>query len=478
MQRPNILILYTDQQRWDALGANGNRQIRTPHLDRLAEQGTCFGRCFVQNPVCMPSRVSFLSGQYPSTLRITHMGVPVPEDLLTLPRFFGRAGYHCANIGKLHFLPHANRDHRQPHPDYGFDHLEISDEPGCYEDAYRAWIRRTQPEQLPHLSVGLPPATATWYRTMGVADSVAHPPSQGGGRFDFRGPIAFPGDEQATHSAFVADRTIDYLAARARTSEPFCCIAGFYSPHAPWVSPQRFIDMYQADDLPAESIGPKGEADRQRRAAETGFDYGSPDHLRRAAQGYYAMVSEVDHHVGRIMQALAAAALLDNTVVVFTSDHGEWLGRNLRFGKGYPADDAVSRVPLVIRAPGMPARRRVDAMVEAVDVMPTLAELAGLQIAPSFQGRSLAPLLSGRTDQGRSSALLEHTGYRSLRLERAHYLLHTDGREMLFDLDRDPAEHTDVAADAAYATLRVEARHMLATRLIECERPLPRIWPY
>ncbi|MXZ23046.1 MAG: sulfatase-like hydrolase/transferase, partial [Caldilineaceae bacterium SB0665_bin_25] len=157
MRRPNFLIIYTDQQRWDGLGANGNQDIHTPHLDRLASQSVNFDHCFVQNPVCMPSRLSFLTGQYPSTLGITHMGVPVPEDTVTLPRLLAPCGYRSANIGKLHFQPHANRDHRTWHPPYGFDHLEISDEPGSYEDAYRAWVRRLAPGPRPHGSRGPAP---------------------------------------------------------------------------------------------------------------------------------------------------------------------------------------------------------------------------------------------------------------------------------------------------------------------------------
>ena len=131
MKRPNILIIHTDEQRWDALGANGNPHIRTPHLDRLAREGVNFDHFFVQNPVCMPSRISLLAGQYPSTLGLQHMAVPVPEQVMTLEHILGRSGYATACIGKLHFLPHANRDHRELHPAYGFDHLEISDEPGC-----------------------------------------------------------------------------------------------------------------------------------------------------------------------------------------------------------------------------------------------------------------------------------------------------------------------------------------------------------
>ena len=175
MNRPNILLLTTDQQRWDALGVNGNPDIHTPHLDRLAREGLNLDRFFVQNAVCMPSRLSMLTGQYPATLGIVRNGVPVPEDTVTLPHLLRNYGYTSANIGKLHFLPHANRDHRDVHPAYGFDHLEISDEPGCYEDAYRAWVRARRRTRWTTISVGLPPATEVWQETMGVDDGIHHP---------------------------------------------------------------------------------------------------------------------------------------------------------------------------------------------------------------------------------------------------------------------------------------------------------------
>ena len=262
MQRPNILLLYTDQQRWDALSANHNSEIITPNLDRLAGQGINFTDHFVQSPVCMTSRISLLTGQYPATLGITHMGVPVPEDAVTLPTLLQSYGYFCANIGKLHFLPHANRDHRIPHPAYGFDHLEIADEPGVYEDAYRAWVRHVAPDQLDHLSVGLPPATDVWYRTMGIDDTVNHPDL--GERSDFQGAIPFPGDEAYTHSAFVAEQTIAFLE-RQTGAQPFLCIAGFYSPHAPWVVPQRYLDMYDPEALTLPDFPPEIESQRTRR---------------------------------------------------------------------------------------------------------------------------------------------------------------------------------------------------------------------
>ncbi|MBC2602930.1 sulfatase family protein [Puniceicoccus vermicola] len=377
MSAPNILILTTDQQRWDALGANGNSSIRTPNLDRLSASGTNFDHCFVQNPVCMPSRVSFLTGCYPSTLGITHMGVPVPPEAVTLPRLLRSSGYYSGCFGKLHFLPHANRDHREVHPDYGFDELQVSDEPGVYEDAYRAWVRRTDPEQLDFLSVGLPPARHDWQRIMNQPDGICHPSHEK--RSDFEGAIPFRGKDSVTHSAFVADRTINFL--QRQTRQPFLCVSGFYSPHAPWVVPQRFLDLYDPDafdllDHP-DDLATLTEAEKS--------------HLRAAWHGYYAAISEVDFHIGRILDELEAQNLLDSTIIVFTSDHGEWLGEQGRWGKGYPGTDSVARVPLLVHAPGTGGGRGTTStgIVEALDVVPTLLELTGVQQAPHLQGGKL-----------------------------------------------------------------------------------------
>ena len=467
MRRPNLLVLYTDQQRCDALAANGNRDVRTPHLDRLASAGVNFDHAFVQNPVCMPSRVSFLTGQYPSTLGITHMGVPVPPDAVTLPRMLKSYGYLSANIGKLHFLPHANRDHRLMHPDYGFDQLEVSDEPGCYEDAYRAWVRRKAPEQVDLISVGLPPAAERWYETMQVRDAVEHPAE----RFPRRA-LAFRGASELTHAAFVAEQTIEFV--RQHRGRQWLCVAGFYSPHSPWVAPREFLDLYDPGRLTLPEYPPEIGA---QRAASLCPD----EELRAARHGYYAMVSEVDHHVGRILTCLDELGLADGTIVVFTSDHGEWLGEHLRYGKGYPGDDCVSRVPLIIRWPAGVQRpgRTSAAIVEAVDVVPTLLECAGIQVPPHLQGRSLLPILAGSdADPGRDAALMEHTGWKSLRTRRYRYIAEAGGKEALYDLEVDPGEYADVANDPGYAEVLAEMRGKLLRRLIELERPLPRVWPY
>jgi len=480
LRRPNILLLVTDQQRWDALGANGNPDIRTPNLDRLAAEGVNFDHCFVQNPVCMPSRASFLTGQYPGTLGITHMGVPVPPETVTLPRLLRNAGYRSANIGKLHFLPHANRDHRTVHPDYGFDQLEIADEPGPYEDAYRAWVRRIAPDQLDLISLGLPPNAAIWREAMGVDDPIAHPDE----RFPKRA-VPFHGRADLTHTAFVAEQTRAFIGARH--GSPWLCVAGFYSPHSPWVVPQEYLDRYDPATFRLPIFPPEVEA--RRGAVEPGAPHdsiaraaASDDELRAARHGYYAMVSEVDDQIGRILEELEATGQAEETVVIFTSDHGEWLGEHLRYGKGYPGDDAVSRVPLIVRWPGGQRRpgRTVDAIVELVDLLPTILECAALPVAPHLQGDSLAGLLAAEEGAAAAhdDALMEHAGWKTLRTARFRYLIEADGREALVDLDNDPGEYRDVAAEPGYAAALAEMRWRLLRRLVARERPLARTWTY
>ena len=463
MRRPNILLLYTDQQRWDALGANGNAEIRTPNLDALAGQGLNFDHFFVNNAVCMPSRMSMLTGLYPATVGVMDNGAPLPADAVTLPRMLGTYGYTSANIGKLHFLPHSCRDHRRAHPDYGFDHLEISDEPGCYEDAYRAYVRARAPDQLDRISVGLPPATAAWQKMMVIDDGIAHPEE----RFPKR-PVAFRSRGDLTHTAFVAEQTMEFI--RSRRAGPYLCIAGFYSPHSPWVAPQEFIDLYDPARL---TIPPFPEQLQQRRIAK-GF---TDEQLRAARQGYYAMVSEVDHHVGRILRCLAEAGQADETIVVFTSDHGEWLGEHLQYGKGYPGHDGSSRVPLIVRFArgGAAGGRTVGRFAEAVDLLPTLLAWCGVPVPPHLQGM---PLPVDDRAECRRGALTEHDGWKTLRSEGIRYTLHADGRESLYDLRRDLGEYHDVSADPAYAGSLADHRKELARRLIDRERPLPRAAAY
>nr|MBA2247808.1 sulfatase-like hydrolase/transferase [Chloroflexia bacterium] len=184
----------------------------------------------------------------------------------------------------------------------------------------------------------------------------------------------------------------------------------------------------------------------------------------------------------RILDQLDTLGIADETMVIFTSDHGEWLGKYGRYGKGHPADDAVSRVPLIVRAPGTECQvSTVETIVEAIDVLPTILEYAAIQIPPTLQGRSLMPLIrpEGSGDPGRpESALTEHHGWKTLRSERFRYLVEDSGREYLFDLESDPDEMVDVSGRPEHASALAAQRHALLGRLIARERPRPRTWTY
>lgn len=453
-------MIYTDQHRADALGAAGNSEIHTPNLDRLAQSGTRFTNHFVQHPLCMPSRASTLSGQYPATLGITSMGVPIPESTELISHMLARAGYRCANIGKLHALPHANRDHRATHPDYGFHHLQISEEPGVYPDAYTAWLDRVAPGVSAKINMGLPPARATWNQLMDGTDS-AEP------RDDYLDIVPWSLGDGLTHTAFVADATIDFVRRQQRAG-PFFCIAGFFAPHAPYTVPAAFLEAHPVETLSLPAFSADEEA---QRLTNPRF---SDVNLRRVKQGYYGAVCEVDHHVGRILDALESLGLTDETVVVFTSDHGEWLGDHLRYAKGTPVDDSVLHVPLVWSGPGIEPTT-VASVVEAVDIVPTICALAGVQAPLSLQGQNLF----GRTDVAtRQSARSEGAGWRSLRTRSHRYTLAADGTETIRCLDQDRHEHHDLGPTDVPAETLSDLRHELNVNTLVAERPLPRTFPY
>jgi arylsulfatase A-like enzyme len=424
MKRPNVLLLFTDQQRWDTIRAAGNPRIHTPNLDRLAQQGVLFENAFCNSPVCMPSRQSMLTGQYPSTIACSTNGVELSEDAPTLATTLKPYGYHTANLGKLHFKNHPNRDHREPHPSYGFDHLVMSEEPGCYDDAHIKWVEAHDPSQVENCRCSTPPA---WTGT-----PVVKQPR------DPHEPYLFEGPEHLTHSAFVADETIDFI--RGHAGGPFFAIAGFFAPHAPVNPPNRFVDMYDASELPLPIMN-EGEGDLGLSDAE----------WRTVKAYYYALVSHVDDQVGRILATIDELGLRDDTIVVFTSDHGEHLGDHGFVHKGPPGYDSCAHVPLLVSWPGViPGGQRKAELIELVDLAPTLVDLCGVQTPPAFQGRSFTGLVRGDEYEGRSSAFLEFrvpfgVSWKTVRTHDLKYCLSPGGEELLFDLRNDPGELTNVA---------------------------------
>ena len=453
MKRPNVLIMYTDQQRWDSIGAGGGELARTPNLDALAARGALFDNAFCNSPVCMPSRMSMLSGQYPSSVGVCCNGIEMPADIPCVHNVLDLYGYDTGNIGKLHFRNHASqfRDHREPHPSYGFDTLILSDEPGCYDDAYIKWVERHDPAAVDACRASTPPA---WTG----APVKKHPR----GTAD---PYVFEGPEELTHTAFVAEETIEYV--RRNRDRPFFCIAGFYAPHCPINPPKRFAEMFDVDAMPLP-----------RRNEGEGANV-SDEQWKKTIAYYHALCSHVDDQAGRILAELDALGLAEDTIVVFTSDHGEHLGDHGAVGKGR-AWDSSSRVPLIVSYPrAFGAVGRKAEIIEHVDLVPTILDWCGVQKPPFMQGRSFRGLLDGGEYAARDSAFMEirhplQSSWKAVRTLEYLYSTSNAGREELYILADDPHQLTNVAGDPARASDLAEARNALLRRWFDVEKQYPR----
>jgi arylsulfatase A-like enzyme len=457
MNKPNILFITTDHQRYDCVRANGNRHIQTPVLDRMASEGISLERCYVQSPVCMPSRASIWTGRYPQNHRVTDNGIALPKTEATMPRAFQQAGYRTANIGKLHFLPHYGRDHTKndvEYAGYGYDTNLLSDEPGCYPDAYIRWVERVAPQHLAAVRVPLPV------------------PGQDNGRNHFQGWI-FGAPEEYSHPAWIASEACKFLSGYDK-AQPFFLSLGFYAPHPPLNPSKRFFNLYDPYALPMPTQHPSDMEKSSLRNITS-------EQWRQDIAYFYAMCSMVDHYVGCVVEVLRQAAMLDDTIIVFMSDHGDALGDHGMVNKGPANYESIIRVPCLIRWPngGLTAGRRVKGLVEAVDIFPTLCELAAVPTPKGVKGQGMKSLFKGERSQGRTNTLTEfknpRTGLsvKTLRTEDFKYFRFNGGREILYDLREKDQEVFNRADDSRYASDLATLRELLLSRLVEAEDDLP-----
>ncbi|MDP9363987.1 MAG: sulfatase-like hydrolase/transferase [Chloroflexota bacterium] len=479
--RPNILCICTDQQRYDALGAYGNGTIRTPGIDGLARDGVLFERCYVQSPVCAPARASLVTGRYVHAHGLWANGVALPGHLPLFPRALADAGYDCGLIGKLH-LAAAFGGRTESRLDDGFRFFAWSHDPShpSPENAYHRWLEARFPEQY---------AAAT----APGAGRRGHEP----GRFD-----AMP--TEAHYSRWVRETAVEFLRLERDPDKPFFLWANFYDPHHPFVVPREYLDRYDPATLPTPIDEPAGlagkppvqaEASRESYAGKArGFADYSPEELREAIRAYYAMVTLVDDETRAILAALDELGLAEDTLVVFTSDHGEMLGDHRLMLKGPMLYEPAVRVPLILRWPGrLPAGERRPEIVEWIDLCPSFLAAAGLPPLLGNQGLDLLPLARGEGDATRRDwALCEYrdSGHpyepsvHVTMLVRGRYKLNVyhglpaTERERtgeLYDLEADPDELSNLWDDPAHASVRVELEEFLLDTLVATEdRSQPR----
>lgn len=416
MPRPNILLLFTDQQRADTLRAAGNPVIVTPNLDRLAREGVLFRSAYTPSPVCVPARCSLVYGQYPHRTGCADNGDPMPDDRPSLMQLLSEAGYRTHGIGKMHFSPDLQALR-------GFQTREHQEElrARVEDDDY---LRTLQANGFGHV-----------YDPMGCRGEMYYVPQ----------PAQVPARLHATQ--WVGDRAVEFIREAGR-EQPFFLFASFIHPHPPFSPPTPWNKLYRGPLMPLPKRPEQCEAlhtfmnrfQNRYKYRDNGLD----NNLLRVMRAYYyACISFIDFQVGRILAALEEMGQLDNTLILFTSDHGEFLGDYDCFGKRSMLD-AAARVPLIVRYPQRftPGQRR-DVPASLVDVMPTFLSAAGVDASRyALQGSDLAELATSGAErmvygQFQRGAL---GVYMALNRRWKYFYSAPDRREFLFDRAQDPEE--------------------------------------
>ncbi|MFH5183499.1 sulfatase [Paenibacillus sp. TAB 01] len=475
MQQPNILWICTDQQRYDTLGCTGNSFVKTPNIDRLASKGVLFENAFSQSTVCTPSRASFLTGRYPRTTRCRQNGQNIPEDEVLVTRLLADHGYGCGLSGKLHISachPQATfAGERRIDDGYHQFHWSHHPENSWPTNEYIQWLQ----------------AKGKDFKPEPIEDC----------NYVQAGPNA--ADHQTT---WCTEKATQFIEANERFSKPWLFSVNMFDPHHPFDPPidylQRYLDRLEDIPLPNYVEGELEDKTYVQRFDHNGA-YGMPklypfskmsanDH-RYLTAAYWAMIDLIDEQVGRMLDALERTGQLDNTIVIFMSDHGELLGDHGVYLKEPFFYEPCVHVPLIISYPGRYASgTRVKDLVELVDIAPTLLEAAGLPKYPGMQGKSLGKLLSGEpsgSEKHREDIYCEHynasskqdgvggfaTMVRTDRYKLAMY--HRKGEGELYDLTADPNETVNLWNKPEAAGVQAEMMIRLCDRMAETVDPLP-----
>lgn len=498
--RPNVIIITTDQQRTDTLSCYGSSFTSTPNLDRLGAEGAIFNRAYCANPVCTPARAGIFTGQYLSRHAAWNVGMNVPEDTVMVSHRLRDVGYRTHYIGKAHFQAHGKAagdrsveslqdwQSRYPvfgGPFYGFETVELCLGHGDYGVAghYGAWaMSQASDEEL---------ARIRDFRVLGDFQF-------SGNACDWEIPL------RLHNSVWAADRAIDFLQNHEQ-NKPFLLSIGFQDPHHPHGVPTEFTDRVRPEDVPLPRYT-EGELDDKPphfHSAHTGALETSPlrgeykvggqgtgHDFRRVTEKdarlgrayYHTMVRLIDREMGRILACLDNEGLTDNTLIIFTTDHGELLGDHGLWMKGPFHYEELVRIPLLVRWPaGIPAGQRTDALISQVDLVPSILAAVGVdQPHEEMDGLNMLPLMCGDSAQSRDAAIVEcvdNPGFLRAKSvvteDRKLTFYHGQSFGELYDLRNDPGEIRNLWNDPAYAA----DKHTLMSRLMDHMEPLERRVP-
>lgn len=437
----NIVMLMADQHRWDCMGAYGSKAIHTPNMDRIAREGVVFENAYSSTPSCTPARSALMTGRSPWGHGMLGYGTiatnPYPTEKAAA---MAKAGYYTTSVGKNHYYPITN-----PH---GYHHL-VSDEHCSY------WFHKGEGK---HAQSAEPRCDyESWFWSQ-MPDKDPHATGLGWNDRSSK-PFAYPEEMHATH--WTGETAVRFLQQYER-DEPFFLKVSFIRPHSPYDAPERLFRMYERD-LPKAAVGDWAKKYEPHSSERDDLWHGkfSDAEIHSSRQGYYAGVSFVDEQIGRILRVLEQRDMLDNTMIVYFSDHGDMLGDHNMWRKSY-AYESSAHIPMLVRPAKSQqlqvAGKRMSQVVEIRDLLPTFLDAAGAAIPEDVEGKSLLELLRGKTEW-REYLDLEHAitydpsnHWTALTDGKWKYIFHCyDGTEQLFHLAEDRAELHDLSAEAAHA---------------------------
>jgi arylsulfatase len=440
-ERPNILWICTDQQRWDTIHALGNPHIQTPNLDRLVKEGVAFEYAHCTSPICTPSRANFLTGMYASSVKACKNGASHwPEAAPLVTKLLRDTGYVCGISGKLHLsTAMVNNPEKRPKDD-GFTEFHYSHSPsqGGDKNDYLNWLKK-----------------------------------QG---YSYGQLSTLPAEKHARlhQTSWCADRAIDFLTTHK--GQPWLFSVNIFDPHGPFNAPADYVKRFNGKELPGPAFR-ESDLTEQAKLKKVLFQSRAVDPKTFGGQTiqarYWAQIELIDENVGRMIAALKKTGQLQNTVIIFTSDHGDMCGDHGLRAKGCRFYEGLVRVPLIFWWPEkFKTNLRSRALVELTDIAPTLMELAGKPVPEHMQGKSLLPLLQGKVSPDRHRDFVRCEFYDTLNpgsyraqatwgtmLRNDHYKLsvyHGHERGELYDLEEDPNEFVNLWDSPEHATVRVK----------------------
>lgn len=429
-KKKNILLILCDQLRADFLGIYGGPNV-TPNIDNLAKKGTVFNKAYSVYPVCVAARMTMLTGMHPATCP-----PEIPKSVPTVADLLSSAGFYTAAFGKMHMVP--------PRGPYGFKELILSEDtgPGMFLDDYHPWLANQGFVEWGH---GLDN-----YDLLSVKNSLL---------------------EDKTVTSWSGNLGVNFLKRQTSSSPPFLAVISFAKPHPPYDPPAAWADLVKPENAPPP-VGlerPWSEYPKYLRLYAEAFGYLECEKLgktREIRAHYLGLVAQIDQQIGRILKTLDEQDLADNTLVIFSADHGDFLGDHHLFMKFFPYE-ASAHIPLIMRGAGLPAGR-TEIPVSHLDFVPTLLDFCGKKAPLLSQGTSLLKLLR-ENGRKRTGVLIQFADHGFCRVTRRYkYAFWPDGEEELFDLEKDQHEIKNIAG--IYPELCLEMRKAMLQELVDLDK--------